>query len=52
MPSAASTGMEGAQSVVYLDRAAGNDLWFALNTDATRTWAATHPANHLGDAPR
>ncbi len=26
-------GMEGSQSVVYLDRQADQDLWFAVNTD-------------------
>jgi LCP family protein required for cell wall assembly len=46
------TGMEGDQSVVYLDEAAGRDLWFAVNTDAVPEWAAARPSAQLPEAPR
>jgi LCP family protein required for cell wall assembly len=46
------TGMEGDQSVVYLDQERDNELWFAMNTDAVGTWAATHPSAGLPAAPR
>ena len=46
------TGMEGDQSVVYLDRQAGDDLWFAVNNDQVAQWAAARPSEQLSDAPR
>ncbi|WP_433800177.1 LCP family protein [Actinomycetospora sp. CA-084318] len=46
------TGMEGAQSVVYLDRQAGDDLWFAVNNDQVTQWAAARPSERLSDTPR
>lgn len=46
------TGMEGSQSVVYLDQAAGRDLWFAMNTDAVGDWVAKHPTASLPGTPR
>jgi hypothetical protein len=46
------TGMEGDQSVVYLDQAAGRDLWFAVNTDAVPQYVATRPQEQLSDTPR
>ncbi|MCD2196153.1 LCP family protein [Actinomycetospora endophytica] len=48
----AGTGMEGDQSVVYLDQARDNELWFAMNTDGVAGWAATHPTARLPAAPR
>ncbi len=46
------TGMEGSQSVVYLDRQAGDDLWFAVNNDQVGPWAAARPSERLSDTPR
>ncbi|GLZ50528.1 LCP family protein [Actinomycetospora sp. NBRC 106378] len=46
------TGMEGSQSVVYLDRQAGDDLWFAVNNDQVGAWAAARPSERLSDTPR
>ncbi len=46
------TGMEGDQSVVYLDRQAGNDLWFAVNNGQVAQWAAARPNAALEEAPR
>ncbi|MEJ2868949.1 LCP family protein [Actinomycetospora sp. OC33-EN08] len=46
------TGMEGAASVVYLDRQAGDDLWFAVNNDKVGEWAAARPSERLSDTPR
>ncbi|MDL5155730.1 LCP family protein [Actinomycetospora termitidis] len=46
------TGMEGAASVVYLDRQAGDDLWFAVNNDQVTQWAAARPSERLSDTPR
>lgn len=46
------TGMEGDQSVVYLDEGAGRDLWFAVNTDAVPRWAQARPSAVLPEAPR
>ncbi len=36
-------GREGAESVVYLDRARADTLWEALRTDTVEAWAARHP---------
>lgn len=46
------TGMEGDQSVVYLDETADRDLWFAVNNDAVAQWVAAHPQEQLSDTPR
>ena len=46
------TGREGAQSVVYLDQRAGQDLWFAVNNDQVGQWAAARPNAGLPDTPR
>ncbi|MDD7937655.1 LCP family protein [Actinomycetospora lutea] len=46
------TGTEGDQSVVYLNRTAGRDLWFAVNTDAVPQYVATRPQEQLSDTPR
>ncbi|MFC5066239.1 LCP family protein [Actinomycetospora atypica] len=46
------TGSEGGASVVYLDRQAGDDLWFAVNNDKVGEWAAARPSEQLSDAPR
>jgi LCP family protein required for cell wall assembly len=48
----AGTGMEGDQSVVYLDEAAGRELWFAVNTDAVPQYVASRPQEQLSDTPR
>ena len=48
----AGTGTEGSQSVVYLDPQADQDLWFAVNTDSVRQWAAARPDAELSDTPR
>ncbi|MET0467825.1 MAG: LCP family protein [Aeromicrobium sp.] len=34
------TGMEGAQSVVYLDRQAGEEMWQAVREDEVAAWVA------------
>jgi LCP family protein required for cell wall assembly len=39
----AGLGREGAQSVVYLDRANGATLWRAVRNDRVDTWVAEHP---------
>lgn len=46
------TGMEGAQSVVYLDERAGQDLWFAVNNDTVGQWLSSRPAARLPSTPR
>ena len=46
------TGTEGSQSVVYLDRQADQDLWFAVNTDAVAQWADARPNARLPAVPR
>ncbi len=46
------TGMEGSQSVVYLDRQADQDLWFAVNTDKVQQWADARPNERLAQTPR
>ncbi len=49
----AGTGMEGDQSVVYLDRTADDDLWFAVNNGQLAQWVPAHPAAAtLPGAPR
>jgi LCP family protein required for cell wall assembly len=45
------TGMEGSQSVVYLDQQADQDLWFAVNTDQVQQWADARPSSRLSDTP-
>lgn len=39
------TGTEGAQSVVRLDWAGGDELWAAVREDRVADWLATHPDN-------
>ncbi|MHC1563410.1 LCP family protein [Actinomycetospora sp. C-140] len=46
------TGMEGDQSVVYLDETAGRDLWFAVNNDQVPQWVAARPQEQLSNTPR
>jgi LCP family protein required for cell wall assembly len=46
------TGTEGDQSVVYLDRTADDDLWFAVNNDSVAEWVAARPQADLPEAPR
>ena len=43
------TGMEGEQSVVYLDRQAGEDLWQAVREDSVADWVATTGAGLPSD---
>ncbi|PWJ56029.1 transcriptional attenuator, LytR family [Quadrisphaera granulorum] len=47
-----ATGREGSQSVVYLDPAAGAELWQAVKADDVATWVAAHPTATLGDTVR
>lgn len=42
------TGRVGAEDVVFLDRAAGEGLWQALDRDHAPQWFAEHPADRLG----
>jgi anionic cell wall polymer biosynthesis LytR-Cps2A-Psr (LCP) family protein len=37
------TGMVGSQSVVFLDRSAGVELWKAMREDRMAEWTAAHP---------
>jgi LCP family protein required for cell wall assembly len=46
------TGMEGDQSVVYLDDTGDRDLWFAVNNDQVPQWVAARPQEQLSDTPR
>lgn len=41
----AGTGMEGAQSVVYLDDERADQLWSTLRSDGVADWLAAHPDN-------
>lgn len=41
----AGTGMEGAQSVVYLDDERADQLWSTLRSDGVAGWLAAHPDN-------
>nr|WP_255479914.1 LCP family protein [Quadrisphaera sp. RL12-1S] len=47
-----ATGTEGSQSVVYLDTAAGAQLWQALKDDDVASWVGAHPGAALGDTVR
>jgi hypothetical protein len=47
----AGLGHEAAASVVYLDDARAADLWGALRGGEIAQYAATHPADRLGDLP-
>lgn len=47
-----ATGYEGSQSVVYLDAAAGAQLWQALRSDDVAAWVAAHPDAALADTVR
>lgn len=47
-----ATGREGSQSVVYLDPAAGAELWAAVKADDLAAWEASHPDAGLGDTVR
>lgn len=42
------TGMEGSQSVVYVDPPASRQLWRAVRTDAMTRWATAHPGSPTG----
>lgn len=44
------TGMEGSQSVVYLDRPTGQDLWESLREDQVTDWLATNPASAVPES--
>lgn len=44
-------GMEGAQSVVYLDDTAAPALWTALRDGQLQTYLQTHPADTLASVP-
>ncbi|MGD9988023.1 LCP family protein [Pseudonocardia sp.] len=44
-------GMEGAQSVVYLDDTAASALWAALRDGQLQTYLQTHPADTLASVP-
>lgn len=44
-------GRQGAQSVVYLDDARCAQVWEALRDGTASRYAATHPADRLGDVP-
>ncbi len=44
-------GMEGAQSVVYLDDAASAALWAALRDGQLQAYLQTHPADTLASVP-
>ncbi|HKT05463.1 MAG TPA: LCP family protein [Rugosimonospora sp.] len=44
----AGLGREGAQSVVYLDKARDAELWQAIRDDDTARYALAHPADQLG----
>jgi LCP family protein required for cell wall assembly len=47
----AGLGHEGAASVVYLDDVRAADLWSALRGGDIARYAATHPADQLGELP-
>lgn len=47
----AGTGMEGPQSVVYLDSIRGPLLWQAVNTDTVEQYVQTNRNDTLGSAP-
>lgn len=41
------TGMEGAQSVVYLDTAGNQELWDSVRNDDVTQWIAANPRNGI-----
>ncbi len=41
------TGMEGEQSVVYLDAARNESLWASVREDQTESWLSTHTTDVL-----
>lgn len=43
------TGMEGAQSVVYLDRLGNDRLWDAMRQDGVSDWLSANPDNGVPD---
>jgi anionic cell wall polymer biosynthesis LytR-Cps2A-Psr (LCP) family protein len=45
-------GREGAQSVLYLDRARAAELWESLRNGTTAGYAERHPEDLFGAAPR
>jgi len=47
-----ATGDEGGQSVVYLDAAAGAQLWEAVRTDDVASWLAANPGAGLAETVR
>ncbi|WP_456695335.1 LCP family protein [Aeromicrobium sp. P5_D10] len=44
------TGMEGSQSVVYLDWQANEELWTALREDRVADWLVANPASAVPDS--
>jgi len=48
----AGFGYEGPQSVVHLDRAAGNELWSAVRADRVARWLEHHRDAPLSDVVR
>ncbi|NJC74287.1 LCP family protein [Planosporangium thailandense] len=46
------TGMEGDQSVVYLDPTASPELWNAINNDSVPAYASAHSKDLLPAVPR
>ncbi|MEJ8278293.1 LCP family protein [Pseudonocardia spirodelae] len=44
-------GREGAQSVVYLDRGRGADLWAAVRNGTVPAYADRYPSDALSDTP-
>ncbi|WP_162891295.1 LCP family protein [Aeromicrobium sp. A1-2] len=45
----AGTGMEGAQSVVYLDEIGNDDLWTAVRDDGVTDWLGANPDSGIPD---
>jgi LCP family protein required for cell wall assembly len=45
------TGMEGAQSVVYLDRPANHGLWQAVRNDSMDGWLSTNTTANVLEGP-
>lgn len=44
------TGMEGQQSVVYLDTLDGDDLWDSVRSDIVGQWLASNPSSGIPDS--
>ncbi|MDQ4115627.1 MAG: LCP family protein, partial [Actinomycetota bacterium] len=47
----AGLGMEGQQSVVYLDETRSPQLWAAIRNGSVRQYASNNPSQSLGDTP-